>query len=108
MPLYEFECENCGRFARLRRFGQSSDPANCPECGASAPRIFSVVNLRAMAPANRAAHERNERSAHAPHVCGSGCSHGHSKPKPRATSDLEKPALQYSSKKNRRPWMLGH
>jgi putative FmdB family regulatory protein len=36
MPLYEFECEQCGsRFEELLRSG---DAAACPECGSSATR----------------------------------------------------------------------
>ena len=84
MPVYEYNCEECGPFTKLRGLDQSSAPANCPECGTSSPKIFSVINLRAMRPENRIAWERNERSANAPHVCGSGCLHGRTKPKPCA------------------------
>ena len=108
MPVYEYNCEECGPFTKLRGLDQSSAPANCPECGVSSPKIFSVINLRGMRPENRTAWERNERSANAPHVCGSGCSHSHAKPKPRATTPGDKPALQASTKRNSRPWMLGH
>jgi len=106
MPVYEYNCEECGPFTKLRGLDQSSHPANCPECGASSPNIFSVIHLRAMRPENRIAWERNERSAHAPHVCGSGCSHDRVKPKNRISGD--KPAMQASTKRNSRPWMLGH
>lgn len=108
MPVYEFECRDCGPFTELRSLDRSSLPANCPGCGELAPKVFSVINLRAMRPENRRAHELNERSAHAPHVCGSGCSHGHAKPKSRVKKQPDKPALQYSTKQNSRPWMLGH
>ena len=107
MPVYEYNCEECGPFTKMRSLDMSSAPANCPECGTSSPKIFSVINLRAMRPENRTAWERNERSAHAPHVCGAGCSHGPSKPQ-RATKPGEKPAMQASTKQNSRPWMLGH
>ncbi len=106
MPVYEYNCDECGPFTKLRGIDQSSAPANCPECGTSSPKIFSVINLRSMRPENRTAWERNERCAHAPHVCGSGCSHGPAKP--RATTPGEKPAMQASTKRNSRPWMLGH
>ena len=108
MPLYEYHCADCGPFTQLRTLDQSSGPAKCPECGTWSAKVFSVINLRSMRPANRTAHERNERSAHAPHACGSGCSHGHAKPKQRAKPPGEKPALQFSTKANSRPWMLGH
>jgi len=106
MPVYEYNCEECGPFTKLRGLDQSSQPANCPECGASSPKIFPVIHLRAMRSENRLAWEHNERSAHAPHVCGSGCSHERVKPKNRPGGD--KPALQASTKRNSRPWMLGH
>jgi putative FmdB family regulatory protein len=106
MPVYEYHCEECGPFTKLRGLDQSSQPANCPECGVSSPKIFSVIHLRAMRPENRIAWERNERSAHAPHVCRSGCSHDRVKPKNRISGD--KPAMQASTKRNSRPWMLGH
>lgn len=34
MPIYEFECSQCGhRFDRLQKLSDA-DPADCPECGA--------------------------------------------------------------------------
>jgi putative FmdB family regulatory protein len=108
MPVYEFECAKCGSFDEIRSLEQSRAAASCPYCGSSSPRVFSIVNLRSMNPTNRIAHERNERSAHAPHVCGSGCSHSHAKSKPKVNPKTGKPALQYSTKQNSRPWMLGH
>ena len=108
MPIYEYHCEECGSFAQLRRIDQSSQPAKCPECGTLASKIFPIIHLRSMRSENRTAWERNERSAHAPHVCSSGCSHGTVKLSPSAEAALEKPRLQSSRKRNRRPWMLGH
>jgi len=108
MPVYEYECQNCGPFTALRNLSLSGQPAACPTCGTVSPKVFSVLNLRAMRTENRIAHERNERSAHAPHVCGSGCSHGYARPKSRVEKESGKPILQYSTKRNRRPWMLGH
>ena len=107
MPVYEYDCEKCGPFTKLRSFDQSGEPANCPECGRASPKIFSVIHLRSMRPENRTAWERNERSTHAPHVCGAGCSHGHAKPKAKVSSG-DRPVMQSSTKANSRPWMLGH
>ena len=106
MPVYEYSCEECGPFTKLRGFDQSGEPANCPDCGALSPKVFSVIHLRAMRPENRKAWERNERSAHAPHVCGAGCSH--QQPSSKKNRPGEKPVMQASSKRNSRPWMLGH
>lgn len=108
MPVYEYNCEECGPFTKLRSLEQCSAPANCPECGASSAKIFPVIHLRAMRPENRVAWERNERSAHAPHVCGTGCSHERTKPKSTAARPGDKPVMQASTKRNSRPWMLGH
>ena len=34
MPLYEYECPDCGRKLELRRSMADSDrPTKCPECG---------------------------------------------------------------------------
>ncbi len=45
MPIYEFECEQCGRrFEEL--LASSEDPAPaCPSCGAARPRrLVSVIS----------------------------------------------------------------
>src|SRR6188768_4057437 len=102
MPVYEYECQDCGPFTAFRNLAQSSEPFPCPACGTISPKIFSIVNMRLMRPATRIAHERNERSSHAPHVCGSGCSHRHANSKTPANKQSDKPALKSSSKRNRR------
>ena len=40
MPLYEYQCEKCGRFERIVKF---SDPplAACPTCGGAVQKLFS-------------------------------------------------------------------
>lgn len=40
MPLYEYQCEKCGRFERIVKF---SDPplAACPTCGGPVQKLFS-------------------------------------------------------------------
>ncbi len=44
MPIYEFECEKCGRvFEEL--VAADSEPPPCPECGAAhARRLISLVS----------------------------------------------------------------
>ncbi len=108
MPLYDFECRACGPFTQLRSMAESGAPCACPACGASAAKVFPIVHLREMRPENRTAWERNERSAHAPHVCSAGCSHGPGSKPAASRSRPEKPAARGSTKRNRRPWMLGH
>ncbi|WP_426662900.1 FmdB family zinc ribbon protein [Rhodanobacter aciditrophus] len=42
MPIYEFECSQCGhRFDRLQKLSDA-DPVDCPECGA--PRVRRRVS----------------------------------------------------------------
>jgi len=40
MPLYEYQCEKCGRFERIVKF---SDPplGACPTCGGTVQKLFS-------------------------------------------------------------------
>lgn len=45
MPIYEYECEQCGvRFERLQRM---SDPplSDCPECGSRVHRVMQPVGI---------------------------------------------------------------
>lgn len=110
MPVYEFECETCGTFADFRTIADRDRPAPCEICDQPAARIISAPNLAVMHPLHRMAAVRNERSRHEPRVglktsCCSGrtCTH-----RPRKETNPEKPALRASTKRNRRPWMLGH
>src|SRR5688572_27693861 len=105
MPVYDYECRDCGPFSQLRSIHESSATTKCPDCGLPSSKVFPVVHLRAMSVQNRLAWQRNERSAHAPHVCSATCSHKQSR---KATRLDGKPELTASKKKNSRPWMLGH
>ena len=112
MPLYDYECSQCGEFSAFNRMSEAFEPKDCPECGESSRRIISAPHLACMPAENRKAWERNERSAHEPRVKrrGCGCSGAHTcgtgagKDKAAATT----PALQRSTKTTSRPWMLGH
>jgi putative FmdB family regulatory protein len=121
MPIYEYECDDCGIFTALRSMSQSSLPANCEFCGCESPRILSVPRLAVLGKSQREAHERNEKSAHEPRVArrsSCGCSGSHtcksakdgsiSKPAQKANPTTGAPALQMQTKKTARPWMLGH
>jgi putative FmdB family regulatory protein len=112
MPAYEYECETCGVFTEFRPMDERDVPATCGICDGRASRIISAPNLAMMNPIQRMAATRNERSRHEPRVGGKkpccvsrNCAH---KTGGRRKSDGDKPALQVSKKKNRRPWMLGH
>lgn len=45
MPLYEFQCNDCGMFDLWRSMAESSDPAHCPGCHEPGRRIFSPPNV---------------------------------------------------------------
>ncbi|MBC7696825.1 MAG: zinc ribbon domain-containing protein [Bacteroidia bacterium] len=121
MPLYEYECVNCGVFSALRKMSESSQPALCDECGCEGERIISAPHLAILGKAQRSAHETNERSAHEPKIgrrSSCGCAGSHTC-KPSADGKISKsaskvnqvtglPALQMQTKKTARPWMLGH
>jgi putative FmdB family regulatory protein len=68
MPLYDYECENCGPFREWRRMSEWQADMACPSCSIPAPRLAAAPMLRVLSPNNRVAHERNERSAHEPKV----------------------------------------
>jgi len=39
MPLYEYECTDCGeRFEVLQQVGEDGHGLTCPQCGAGEPR----------------------------------------------------------------------
>ena len=40
MPIYEYECENCGKFDKLQKFSDEALKV-CPTCGGKAERIIS-------------------------------------------------------------------
>jgi putative FmdB family regulatory protein len=45
MPIYEYECEQCGvRFERLQRMSEAS-LAECPECSGHIHRVMQPVGV---------------------------------------------------------------
>ena len=56
MPLYELECTSCEyRFEEIQGY---NDSAQCPQCGALAKRLISVVNHSFGWTFSEASHER--------------------------------------------------
>ncbi|WP_415058596.1 FmdB family zinc ribbon protein [Halopseudomonas sp.] len=107
MPLYDFDCYECGVFEALIPSVERNLPRNCPACGQTMQRLISAPRLQVISKQQRTAHETNERSAHEPKVshghncCSSGsCTH-----KPRAEG--QPPPLKQQSGP-RRPWMISH
>ena len=40
MPLYEYQCERCGRFEIIQKFSDAPH-AHCPKCGGDMKKLFS-------------------------------------------------------------------
>lgn len=106
MPLYDYRCDDCGRFTDRRPMSEAAAPADCPTCRTPARRIISAPFVANMNPHTRIAHQRNEKSADEPqfvqkkishdadahpHRHGHGCGHAHK-----------------HSHGHGRPWMIGH
>jgi putative FmdB family regulatory protein len=116
MPFYDYDCADCGTFALWREMEDRNRPANCPECQSAAERVIAAPNLSLMSAPIRQAHVRNEKSRHEPrvsggHRCASGCGCGAPKTarqKSTQTIDLGKVGRFETSRKQKRPWMLGH
>jgi len=45
MPLYEFQCTNCGYVFETRRPFEDSSPVDCPCCHSKSRRVFTPVAL---------------------------------------------------------------
>jgi putative FmdB family regulatory protein len=114
MPFYDYACDDCGNFSLLRNVTDRDLPAKCPVCLAKSPRVVSAPNLSLMPAGRRNAFARNEKSQHEPgvktrHRCGTGCGCGSSSTKKTTrTVDLGKVGKFEASRKQKRPWMLGH
>ncbi|MBM0744025.1 zinc ribbon domain-containing protein [Phormidium sp. CLA17] len=86
MPLYEFQCKECGVFDVWRSLAESSDPANCPTCEEPGRRLFSP-------PALLSGSLRLKRENPEPQLVK------------RESEQIAARARQHSGS---RPWMIGH
>jgi putative FmdB family regulatory protein len=68
MPIYDYNCTECGGFRLMRRMADCAEPAVCPECGRTAAKSVTAPFLADMPTFSRVACQRNELSAHAPAV----------------------------------------
>ena len=119
MPLYDYNCAQCGPFQAWRPISQASATVACPECETQGQRVVTAPFLNTMNPHTRIAHQRNEKSADQPRVMnrsqldrsgpslaelghhhGPHHSHGHSASN-RLTGNEH---YQHSNKR----WMVGH
>ena len=44
MPIYEYECLNCGEKFEIRQAMNDRATAPCPKCGTVSPLVMSIVN----------------------------------------------------------------
>ena len=105
MPLYEYACDGCGRFERWRHYATAGEPADCPHCGTTAPRVFGPPFVRSpagpFAGAGRTVRERVERS--------------HTGEPVRTETAPRGPSVHHVLEHGRghrhtaaRPWLMGH
>ena len=106
MPAYDFDCPTHGTFEVQRPASRSGARCACPECGVTATRLFSAPMVRQLDAATVAAHDRNQKSSHAPHVCGSGCNHRHGAPRVPMNPETGRGVPRAS--RGPRPWVIEH
>ncbi|MEC5398101.1 FmdB family zinc ribbon protein [Uliginosibacterium sp. H1] len=109
MPLYDYQCQDCGQFEVMRRMADREAPVHCPQCGAAASRLLVAPSFASMSTELRVAHSTNERARHEPkrsggHVHGPGCGCGSSTGK-SATVKAPDGSKAFPTK---RPWMISH
>ena len=108
MPIYEYECKDCGGFSVQRKMAERNNSQSCPHCEQEASRVMLTAPAFAGMPAlSRVAHATNERAAHEPksskqHGKGCGCCSGAKSKKAPDGSSLPK------AFPNKRPWMISH
>ena len=109
MPVYDYDCAQCGPFTAMRPMAKSAEPLECPNCGVAAPRaFFTAPAVAGMDAGRRNAMATNERASHEPrssksHGSGCGCC-----ATPRAKPGTATSAEGAKSFPKARPWMISH
>jgi putative FmdB family regulatory protein len=109
MPVYDYDCHECGVFTALRPIAQCKSAMECPNCGQDARRAFiSAPALASMSSERRKAHAINEKSSHEPRASRAGSPHGGrcSCCQPSGSKDATSNATKSFPKS--RPWMISH
>lgn len=78
MPLYEFECPDCGNcFDAMKPIAHRGEPEPCPGCGKAAHmRIAAAAVLRGATPCGSESCSPRRSVLADPPCCGGGsCSH---------------------------------
>ncbi|MEQ5841226.1 zinc ribbon domain-containing protein [Paraburkholderia acidicola] len=47
MPIYDYECADCGAFEVMRRIAERDAPVDCPQCGGAVDRIHTGAPMLA-------------------------------------------------------------
>ncbi|OYU99053.1 MAG: hypothetical protein CFE45_14240 [Burkholderiales bacterium PBB5] len=78
MPLYDYQCPDCGDFREIRPMSESTSARPCPVCGTPSQRSLSAPFLGGGVPAGwlRPAASNGQRVPWRA-ACGLGCSHAH-------------------------------
>ena len=88
MPLYEYECPDCGPFTAWRAMAESGAPVACARCAGLSARILSATSAIGGRGRKRGIPEpRLVRRQEGPAAGTQGGGHGHG---------------------HDRPWMIGH
>lgn len=116
MPVYTYECQDCGPFTEIRSMANAVDPCECESCGALSNRALAIPQLAMMNAERRGAFQTNERSAHEPKFStkadradkakhAPGCACCGTKSKKSAAVYLPDGSKTFPSKRN---WMISH
>ena len=115
MPVYEYLCNDCGRFTDMRPMAECDDPQDCPQCESESPRVILTAPAFFCMPSDkRQAIATNERSANAPktlgeykasHGAGCGCCSTGKKKPARLVTKTKSGAKGFPTA---RPWMISH
>ncbi|HEX8341260.1 MAG TPA: zinc ribbon domain-containing protein [Tepidisphaeraceae bacterium] len=109
MPLYEFQCSECGSFDVFRPISRAAEPVACPTCDAEATRVWCAPAVASLSPLQRSAAERNEKSRHEPHMCKTGCGCGGRRQAPAPTAESDKlGGRTRHAYTGSRPWVVEH
>lgn len=46
MPLYEYQCDNCGKTVEIIQKFSDGPPAECPSCGGEVQRLLSAPAIQ--------------------------------------------------------------
>ena len=112
MPLYNYECTDCGPFEEWQSMSQSAEPNTCTNCGEQSKRAMSTPGLALMSANTRTAHFRNEKSADRPEVVKKPknvkAQEGHGKSKGGGHTHHGHSHSHSHGHGPSRPWMIGH